>query len=380
MTMDDIGRLTEADEGINHQIADTFASVRESDRGWTEKIWGSIARKDGGLQIDFGLGRYPNRNVIDGFGGVSRNYEQWTVRASRELASDFDSMSIGPVRYEVVEPLKKVRFALDRNKSQPISFDVLFEGELPPFFEKRNRLRTFTRVSQDVVRYHQAGKVSGWLEVDGERHEIGDDWFAFRDHSWGMRGDGIGQIASDLQPATSRGSQMRIMWGPWLLKRPDGSKYEIMHFVNASEHYQYFSAHVNEADGSQHAIRHMAPNMKFDSNTRVFKGMEVELTMETGEKRHVEVSAIGDSGFYLRTAEYGSWKGFRHGAWRGAYHEDGEYIPSMLDILTQTGQFRDKPVMVREGDAVGFGIQETILIGVYPELGLTAESDFPSNL
>lgn len=378
--MDDIGHLTEADEGINHQIADTFASVRELDRGWTEKIWGSIARKDGGLQIDFGLGRYANRNVIDGFGGVSRNFEQWTVRASRELASDFHSMSIGPVRYEIVEPLKQVRFALDRNKTQPIAFDVLFEGELPPFFEKRNRLRTHTRVSQDVVRYHQAGRVSGWLEVDGEQHKLGDDWFAFRDHSWGMRGDGVGQVATDLQPTLSPAKQFRIMWGPWLLKRPDGSKYEIMHFVNANEHYNYFSAHVNSPDGTQQAITRMTPNMRFDSNTRIFKGMDVELVLESGEKRHVQVEAIGDAGFYLRTAEYGSWKGFRHGGWRGGYHEDGEYIPNMLDILTKTGQFRDKPVIVREGDAVGYGIQETIFVGIFPELGLQADFDFPSNL
>jgi hypothetical protein len=48
---------------------------------WTEKIWASIARTDGTLQLDFGLGKYQNRGIIDGFGGVSRGREQWTVRA-----------------------------------------------------------------------------------------------------------------------------------------------------------------------------------------------------------------------------------------------------------------------------------------------------------
>ena len=41
---------------------------------------------DGSLQVDFGLGKYHNRGVIDGFGGISRGREQWTVRGSRELA------------------------------------------------------------------------------------------------------------------------------------------------------------------------------------------------------------------------------------------------------------------------------------------------------
>ena len=83
MAINDIGALRRADEGLNHQIADTFATVVESDRAWTEKIWGSIARTDGSLQVDFGLGKYHNRGIIDGFGGVSRGREQWTVRGSR---------------------------------------------------------------------------------------------------------------------------------------------------------------------------------------------------------------------------------------------------------------------------------------------------------
>ena len=41
--IEDIGPFTAADEGLNHQIADTFATVRESDRGWTEKIWAATA-------------------------------------------------------------------------------------------------------------------------------------------------------------------------------------------------------------------------------------------------------------------------------------------------------------------------------------------------
>jgi hypothetical protein len=39
------------------------------------------------------------------------------------------------------------------------------------------------------------------------------------------------------------------------------------------------------------------------------------------------------------------------------------------------GQFRDRPVRVREGDAVGYGIVESLVYGEWPELGLTAESD-----
>src|SRR6476660_9616171 len=122
MAFQDIGPLRRADEGLNHQIVDTFATVRESDLSWTEKIWTSIARVDGTLQLDFGIGKYHNRGVIDGFGGVSRGREQWTVRASRELDSAPEDVAVGPVSYEIVEALGQVRVRLAPNDVQPISF------------------------------------------------------------------------------------------------------------------------------------------------------------------------------------------------------------------------------------------------------------------
>jgi hypothetical protein len=93
MAIKDIGPLLGADEGLNHQIVDTFATLSQTDMAWTEKIWVSIARTDGSLQVDFGLGKYQNRGIIDGFGGVSRGKEQWTVRGAQRdwLVEDFEN-------------------------------------------------------------------------------------------------------------------------------------------------------------------------------------------------------------------------------------------------------------------------------------------------
>src|ERR1700747_3747938 len=126
-----IGKLLPTDELLSHQIVETFATVAESDLSWTEKIWVSIPRKDGSLQIDFGRGRYQNRNVMDGFAGISRGNEQWTVRASRELATDPTATVVGPLTYEVIEPLERVRFRLGENDVIPLTFDVTFERRLP---------------------------------------------------------------------------------------------------------------------------------------------------------------------------------------------------------------------------------------------------------
>jgi len=115
-----IGPLLAADEGFNHQIVDTFASVAHTDPAWTEKVCGMAAARDGSLQVGFGFGKYVNRNVVDGYGGVSRGVAQWAVQASRELSHAPDSIGVGPLHYEVIEPLRRIRVRLDATDVQPM--------------------------------------------------------------------------------------------------------------------------------------------------------------------------------------------------------------------------------------------------------------------
>jgi hypothetical protein len=381
MAFKDIGALRRADEGLNHQIANTFATVAESDRAWTEKVWASLARMDGSLQIDFGLGKYHNRGIIDGFGGISRGREQWTVRGSRELASAPEDASVGPVHYEIDEPLDAVRFGLEPNHVQPISFDVVLHGVTPPFFEERNLNRNPTtgRIDVDVIRYHQGGHVSGTVTVAGETFAVRpDEWFGFRDHSWGVR-QSVGVAPTDLipVPVPSDPTHRSLMkWSPCFFRRPDGTYYETALFL-AGAWANYTSAYVNEADGRQARVRHVEPKMSYDPRTRFVRDGELHLVMDSGDERVIEVEVLGDSGFFLRTAGYGNWSGALHGSWRGELHVDGEHIADCWDDehLRTLGQFRDTPVRVHEGDAVGFGIMESIIGGEWPELGLTAESD-----
>jgi hypothetical protein len=376
----DIGPLRHADEGLNHQIVDTFASVVESDLAWTEKIWASMALTDGSLQVDFGLGRYHNRGIIDVFGGVSRGREQWTVRASRELASAPEDAAAGPLRYEIVNALAQVRFVLEPNTVLPISFDVTLSGVTQPFFEDRNLNRNgqTSRVDVNVIRYHQGGHVAGTVTVDGHTHDVRpDEWFGFRDHSWGVR-QSVGMPPTDLirAPQPQTGGRGLMIWSPSFFRRPDGTYYETAIFL-AHTWSNFASAYVNEADGRQARVRAVRPELRFDTRTRHLVDGELTLEMESGDERVIEVEGLGGSGFLLRTAGYGPWGETINGAWRGPLHVDGEYIADCWDDehIRSLGQFRDRPVRVREGDATGYGIMESIISGEWPELGLTDESD-----
>jgi len=186
--MPTLGPLVPADESFHHQITDTFATVAQSDRSWTEKVCAMECARDGSLQLAFGMGKYPNRNVMDAYAGVSRGVEQWTVRSSRELGRTPGDTVVGPITYEVVEPMKVVRFALAESDVVPISFEWVFEAAVPPALEHRehHRSRDGFRLDADIVRYHHIGTASGWAEVEGVRTDL-VDWVTTRDHSWGVR-------------------------------------------------------------------------------------------------------------------------------------------------------------------------------------------------
>jgi hypothetical protein len=382
-----IGRLLGADERLHHQITDTFATISESDLAWTEKIWVTIPRKDGSLQIDFGLGRYHNRDVLDGFAGISRGNEQWTLRASRELSPDVESTAVGPLTYEVIEPLKKVRYALGKNDILPLMFDVTFEGVMKPFLEDRHLQRDENglRIVSDIIRYHQGGKVSGWVEIDGKRETINsDDWYAFRDHSWGVRLD-VGAHVTDLRPSRAWGDTafgqggFLLHWCPMVLTRPDGSTYAYHYYLQSTRDKPiYFSGYLNHADGSQDRVGRVRPMLQYDRVTRRPKGGTIHYDMLNGENRAVEVEVVGDSGFHLGPALYLGFDGKKHGNYRGKLNVEGEKIANTRDpaTLPRIHQVRDNILRVREGDAVGYGIIETILVGAWKEYGLDDEVSY----
>lgn len=382
-----LGRPLPADEMLNHQTANLFSRVGESDLGWTEKIWFAIPKKDGSVEIDFGLGKYQNRNVMDGFGGISRGRQQWTVRGSRLLSSEPALLGVGPLQYEVVEPLKKLRIRLEENSTQPVAYEIEFTSLNPPFCEDRHLQydeHGFRAVS-DIVRYHQAGQVRGWYSIEGKKEDISaKDWIAFRDHSWGVRLD-VGASPTDLKPARDWGEKemanmaFLLNWSPMFMEKPNGERYEYHFYLQMRDHKPfYFSGYRNLQDGSQERIARIRPELKYDDRTRRLKGGRIHFDMLNGENRTVEIEVPGEAGFHLGCALYLGLDGKKHGMYRGDLFVDGEKIEDTLDLATlkRIHQLRDCPIRIREGDAVGHGIFESVVVGAWPEYGLTAEHSF----
>ena len=170
-----LGPLVPADETFNHQITDTFATVSQSDRSWTEKVCAMACARDGSLQLGFGIGKYPNRDVIDAYAGVSRGVEQWTVRASsRPRARPRHRGRADPLRGRRAAAGRAVPARAQRRAARSRS-SGRSTAAVPPFLEDREHHReppdgaASTPTSFATTR---SGVAHGWAEVDGDRVDV----------------------------------------------------------------------------------------------------------------------------------------------------------------------------------------------------------------
>lgn len=363
-----IGPLVAADESFNHQIVETHATVLHTDPSWTEKVWGSVCSPDGALAVSFGFGKYVNRNVVDGFGGVSRGVAQWTVRASRALSLDVDRIDVGPLRYDILEPLRAVRVRLEANEIQPIAFDLVLRGITPCITEEREDRRTLTgyRRSADQIRYHQIGVADGWIEVEGTRTTV-DGWMMARDRSWGVRPT-VGGPLPGLQPDPMDSDPPRVLaiWNPVLFGTgKEAYAYMQYYLVYEGEGWRHEKVQggFEYPDGRRLPVLRIEPKLRFDpTNLRVLEAT-FDLALADGSRRRLSAEPMGGTGFHLGAGLYLGFDGHYHGEWRGELHLDGEYFAdcSLPETARRLNQFRDCVMRVCDESTgmTGIGICQT---------------------
>lgn len=379
-----IGPLLASDEAFNHQVVETFSSVGQSDPAWAEKVCGMAAATDGSVQIAFGIGKYTNRNVVDAYAGISRGAEQWVVRASRSLNSDPDTVNVGPIRYEIIEPLKQIRVCLEANEVQPIAFDLYFSAATACVVEDREDRRDMHgyRKSTDQIRYHQLGRASGWLEINGKRQTISpDSWIASRDKSWGIR-PMVGLPIEDMEPDYQQHiPQALAIWNPLLFRRDDGSEYAFHHYYLAFNGPGFSHCRVQGGEetpaGKINTVVGMTPSLQFDPRNKRLLGGEFVFEMADGSQRPMQVEKVSETGFYLGAGHYHGGDGAYHGSWRGTLHVDGDYVSNAADpsVVSRYTQFRDCLIRVVDpvGGGIGFGNCQSYVHGPWTEFGLSGD-------
>jgi hypothetical protein len=234
-------------------------------------------------------------------------------------------------------------------------------------------------VTSDLLRYHQFAEPHGWVELEGQRHTIDpQDWFGVRDHSWGIRGD-VGAPPPDLRPGHGAAQlPIQYSWSPLLFTRPDGSSYELHHYVQQLGEYVYFSSgHLLESDGRLTPVT-VRPDLSFDPSTRRLTGGHLLVGLPDGSLRKVVLEVVGETGFHLGLGHYLGLDGHHHGQWRGPLTVEGEHIADATEqgVVQRIHQLRDCIVRATDGDAAGIGVHETLIGGGWPDRGLDAAKAF----
>ena len=162
--------LTPYDEYPVHATAYPMSYIPASDPAWDDGYYYGVYDIESGVFLINGMRIAPNSNMIGGHSSLNINGVQRTLRLSRIWRDDF-SVSIGPLRYEFIEPLRATRMVLEPNESG-MSYDVTWRGLAPPHLSAHHRATRNGRYTTDQSRFNQVGTATGWIEIDGRRYDL----------------------------------------------------------------------------------------------------------------------------------------------------------------------------------------------------------------
>lgn len=383
--------LTAADEYFSHQTVQTFDEVQSTDRNWTEKSYCVAFDDSASVMVTFGLGKYTNRNVMDGFAGVALPGRQINVRASRVLRPDWDALKVGPLEWQIVEPPMRNRIICGEN-DQDIRFDVEFISDYLPIVGNAGRRRVNGITDNHTIRYFQPGVARGEVTVEGKTYAFTPEHsWAYKDRSWGIRtmtgvpregsfffNDDDGVPETGVAPVDPHGGG--ILHGYLNLgfetfsisclytQGPDGKS--IPSATGAGEGFVIFPVSSGRAP-----IRIVRADLDFDfwPGTRRGRSMKGTFHLEDGTAK-VIVTEWQDLVWYFRGGGYFGFRGWWQGRHMGPLAIAGESL-DLRDKAARDELYGCEEIAVTcqcDGES-GFGVLEPWAIGALPGYGIGAD-------
>ena len=133
-----------------------------------------------------------------------------SVFASGRMPRD-RATEIGPIRIEVVEPLRVIRFVVDPNEHD-LTADLVFRARTVAIEEPRQTIERDAKLLMDYTRLTQWGTWEGEVRVGGTTITVDPArTTGTRDRSWGVRGVGV-QVPTNAAPAPP--PQIFWLWAP----------------------------------------------------------------------------------------------------------------------------------------------------------------------
>ena len=372
--------LTPFDDYPIHPSADPIAHPASGNPNHYDRYFFNGTHRNGDIYLGGAMGHYPVRGVVDAAFSVVHDDVEHSVFASGRMPLD-RSTKVGPLRVEVVEPMRTLRFVVEPN-DQDIEADVTFQARTVAIEEPRQRRIADDGIEiMDHTRLTQWGAWEGTVKVKGTELKVDpNEVFAVRDRSWGTRP--VGEPAPSNRPG--RMPEVFWLWAP-------------LHFDDMCTH---LALHEN-ADGSrwlESALRvplltsPAAPTLGEDSVEELDDiGYEIEWTpgrremqwaalnfqSKDGKSHRIELEKLYT--FRMRGIGY-MHPDWAHGSNHGDLEVGGESIAlADYDPADYHNMHIQTVVKAAYGDQVGVGVLEQMCLGDHQPTQLSGILDAPSD-
>ncbi len=359
--------LSKADDFPIHQTPEPIA-YSGTDRNFYDRYFFNGYNPDGSGFFAVAFGVYPHLNIADAHVSVIRDGVEHCVHASRILNMERFDLEVGPIRIEVIEPLKRLKVRLA--PTDGLAAEFVFEGRAFPIEEPRFIRRNGPRTFMDYTRLTQNGRYSGWIEIDGKREVLAPGCVGTRDRSWGVRPIG----APDPQPTPASGPP-GFFWQWTPMNFADRSVF--FHFTADSSGVPWNTRAVICPDGAGAAdmveVEHAEMAVTLEPGTRHARAATLRVPMPNGAGLEIDFKPVQT--FLMCGIGYTHPK-WGHGRFHGELEVEREDLPlTGLDLNAMENLHIQalSTLTLREPgrpDQTGLGVFEQLAFGPYPPLGL----------
>ncbi len=362
--------ITNGDEYPIHQTPEPIA-FSGTDRNFYDRYFFCGYQPDGSGYFGAAFGVYPHLNIADAHFSVVRDGVQHCIHASRILNMERMDLVVGPIRIEVIEPLKTVRLIVDNHEG--ISAELTFTGRSAPLQEPRFTRRNGARMFMDLTRFTVNCRVTGWIEVDGKR-ETYESGLGTRDRSWGVRQIG----AADPQPVVPLVlPQFYWLWAP--TNFPNLALYAHVNEDETGAPWNRRASLVMDGAGQGDALHLLEDRFTIDwaKGKRHATAARLDVKDPSGRDHRVEWTPVDT--FMMKGVGYFN-PDWGHGGWKGELViEREDFRVADLDPLDMQNLHIQAVCTARhEGggaSADGIGIVEQLVFGPHVPSGFAGIND-----
>jgi hypothetical protein len=364
--------LSRLDDYPIHQTLSPVAHPSTTDRNFYDRYWFNGFEREGGFYFAVAMGLYPNRRVQDAAISIVKDGVQHALHASRLAPDDPSETSVGPIRIEVVKPMRELRVVAESNQTG-FAADLRFRATTGSIEEGRAPMIRDRRTVMETTRFTQFGTWEGWIEADGKRLAIDPKAvLATRDRSWGIRP--IGEPGGG-RPAGE--PQIFFLWAPLqfadrcthagTFDNANGTPWD--NFAWSIPKHASMDALASVEDPAAERFIGVRHTIQWKPGTRWARAAELELVRAEGPSERIQLEPVlrfQMCGIGYTHPEWG------HGWWKGDLAVGGESFKTD-DVNPLAPQYLHVQQVVRAtwGERRGIGVLEQIVLGPYPRYGLT---------